>query len=178
MSKSLLFVGSAKYFPNKDAIAWLVNELMPKIKKIDPTIKLHIVGSYKIDFTNNEICENVIFEGFVSNKELELSHLNADLFICPVVLGAGIKVKLLEASSYGIPILATKESLSGIDFLNNAAIPFNRNDTNLAKYICELLSNRTLLQDLSTKAVNQLQLALSTRGDLLDCINRKTNDTI
>ena len=43
-NKRILFIGNLTYLPNKLACSFFINNVMPKIIKIDPKIEFHIVG--------------------------------------------------------------------------------------------------------------------------------------
>lgn len=164
-TRRLLFVGSAAYFPNRDAIEWLAREFMPAVTSLAPDVVLHIAGTASSDLSGPECASNVVFEGFVSEEKLEWLHRMAELFICPVVLGSGIKIKILEASSYGLPIAATPESLRGISFLEGASLQINR--ASAAASVVQLLNDPQRLASMRDLALAQLNIARSRRGQLL-----------
>lgn len=168
-SKKIIFVGSPKYFPNKDAIDWLVYQLMPEIKVINSEISLHLVGA-DADLWRDSCLERIFFEGFVSDEKLGELHQGADVFICPVVLGAGIKIKVLEAASYGVPIVATSESLEGIDFLQDVAVCISRNAVNAAEKLVELIYSKESLQDISDRQILKLKEAKKSRVGIKEVI--------
>jgi hypothetical protein len=167
-AKSILFVGSAQYFPNKEAIFWMIQKLMPEIRRIDSTITLTLVGTSRQDMGLIDDIPGIDFAGFVSDEQLHALHLACDLFICPIVVGGGIKMKLLEACSYGMPIIATEESLRGIEFLHDVAPRLSREPCTDARSIVTLMGNPTKLLEMRDKIVNVQVLARSKRPFLLD----------
>jgi glycosyltransferase involved in cell wall biosynthesis len=167
--KNLLFVGSAKYFPNKEAIEWLVGSLVPELQRGDPAIVLHIAGSSAGDLGYAQNPSGVEFHGFVSDARLDELHRQAALFICPVVLGAGIKIKLLEAASYGLPTTATAESLAGIDFLSGIALQIERGaPAAAANKIAALINEPAQLAAMSQATALALADTLAARVSLID----------
>lgn len=168
-TKRLLFVGSAKYFPNKDAIVWLVESLLPALLAADPDIRLDIAGTTFEEVGTAPAPAGVTFHGFVSDQVLDDLHRQAALFICPVVLGAGIKIKMLEAASYGLPSAATAASLAGIDFLTGIALRIDRDDpADAARQIAILLADPDRLNALGAAGLQALKAAIATRVSLLD----------
>jgi len=115
-SKTILFVGGTDYYPNYEAVDWIVKVLMPALNKIDNKVTCMIVGNSE-NYKYKHLSPNVFFPGRIDDNELEKLYCSSNIFISPVILGSGIKVKVLTALSYGIPILCTKESLNGIDYL-------------------------------------------------------------
>lgn len=164
-TKNLLFVGSAGYFPNKEAIEWLVNGLMPRVHSLDPSIQLKIVGTKKEDVSAVD-CKNVEFCGFVSYDRLVALHYGSDLFISPVVLGSGIKIKVLEASAYGMPIAASKESLRGVDYLSEVVCTISRDVEEAARSIVQLLNDSQGLLKMHDQIFVALQRAIGERDSL------------
>lgn len=176
-TKNLLFVGSAKYFPNKDAIRWLVDSLMPALREVDPAVTLHVAGSASHELGYDADPVGTIFHGFVSDARLDALHREAALFVCPVVLGAGIKIKMLEAASYGLPSAATPASLLGINFLHDAALQIDREvPASAAAKIAELLRNPDALKAISTSAVHGLKAAIHARASLLEHIRTTVSE--
>ena len=150
--KTILFVGASTYYPNKDALIWLVKKCFPLIQKMDSDIRLIVCGTkleaIKSSLNGTSLC-NVDFRGFVSDSELHRAHMEADLFICPIVLGSGIKLKVLEAISYSMPIAATSEALNGIDFVKINPILFRDNAYISASNIVKLINDKAQLTTLS-----------------------------
>jgi glycosyltransferase involved in cell wall biosynthesis len=57
---------------------------------------------------------NLLFTGFVKDFA---SHLrSADCLLCPIDLGGGTKIKLIESAAAGLPIVAFAESIRGTEF--------------------------------------------------------------
>jgi glycosyltransferase involved in cell wall biosynthesis len=163
----LLFVGSLHYFPNKDAILWLVEEFMPQLSAILPEAVLHIAGTSLEELPNLSVPQNVVFEGFVSRDRLDELHHISTAFVCPVILGSGVKIKVLEASSYGLPIAATSESLRGIEFLKGVAVEISRNPIEAALALKALIENQDKLEAVSTKILQGLNESLAQRDPLI-----------
>ncbi|MBO7431778.1 MAG: glycosyltransferase [Elusimicrobia bacterium] len=112
--KSLVFVGHYKHFPNLDAIVYFVKNIYPKVIEKIPNIKLYIVGSGVTKAVEDLKSDNIIITGEIEDIRQYLKRPN--IFIAPVRLGGGIKGKVLEAMAMGVPVVATKEAVSGIDY--------------------------------------------------------------
>ena len=55
--------------------------------------------------------------------------------------GSGMKVKVMEAMAYGVPVVTTWEGVEGIDYENGRHCWVGESDEELAAYICRLLEN-------------------------------------
>lgn len=113
--KKLLFVGSS-YYPNVIGIRWFVKNVLPEL---DKNIQLVIVGR-GLEFLKNEFQDPRV--NVVGTVETPVPYyLDADIFIAPLFDGGGMKVKSIEAISYGRCFVGTEESLHGFwEELSNA----------------------------------------------------------
>ncbi len=112
---TLLFVGAMDWYPNVRGIQWFAEKVMPLLPS---NVRLHIVGRNAKPALSKLINSNI--QVYTDVESVESFYLDADLFISPVFEGSGINLKILEAASFGIPIIATPFSLRGftLDFLD------------------------------------------------------------
>ncbi|WP_458207720.1 glycosyltransferase family 4 protein [Haladaptatus sp. NG-SE-30] len=99
-----LFVGAYDYEPNADAAEKIVRELAPAL----PDIEFLLVGRNP---PNNDRA-NVHTPGFVEHLPDALSL--ADVAICPLTLGSGTKLKMMDYLAAGLPIVTTHVGAQGI----------------------------------------------------------------
>ncbi len=168
--RRLLFVGSPGHFPNIEAARWLACNLMPRIRTLCLDTQLHIVGCAKADISGEMAVDGVIFEGFVTKERLDELHRIAEIFVCPVVLGSGVKIKVLEAVAFGLPIVASIESLRGIDFLLGNAVTITRDVGAAATRIVDLLNSPETLRKMSESGQIALRDAILKRKNLSEVI--------
>ena len=111
----LLFNGSLSYGPNVSAIKFILDTLLPNLKKLEfQNFKILICGKGLSATLEQRITaeQQVIYAGFV--PEIEPYFLAADIFINPVNEGGGIKTKLVEALAYGLTSISTSNGALGI----------------------------------------------------------------
>jgi glycosyltransferase involved in cell wall biosynthesis len=108
----LLYVGSS-YKPNAEGLAFFFAECFPRVLARFPDVTLSVAGSV-CDGLNvpANVARNVKLLGFVD--DLAEAYGRARVFICPLLSGAGTKVKLGEAMSYALPIVTTGVGASGM----------------------------------------------------------------
>lgn len=113
----LLFVGSLDYYPNEEAVTWFIREVLPKLRASKDQWELHVVGySSKIKFIKLlNRTDGVIYHGQV--EDLTPIYANAYQIISPLHAGGGTKLKIMEAMMYGRPIIATNESVYGLELV-------------------------------------------------------------
>ena len=109
------FVASEPHFPNQDALAWLLEEIWPKISAALPSAKLNIVGDWSEKTRSRLAGPKVNFTGFVPDLS---PVLKGSVQLVPLRIGSGIRVKILVALALGAPVVTTRiggEGLMGID---------------------------------------------------------------
>ena len=116
-SNYLLFSGSLEFFPHYHGIKWFIKEIFYEFIKEYPNIKLKITGKVNKKIKKElSTYNNIEFTGFVSDKDLEELLLNCNYMVIPIIKGSGIKIKLLEALSMGIPTIVTEHCYEGMPF--------------------------------------------------------------
>jgi glycosyltransferase involved in cell wall biosynthesis len=109
----LLFTGNFEYGPNVDAARVLVTELLPHIRAACPHVHVRLAGvAAARALADVAALPGVSVAGEVPEMRAEL--LQAEVYIAPLRLGAGIKNKVLEAMAAGCPVAGTPISLDGI----------------------------------------------------------------
>ena len=110
---TMLFVGSFRHLPNHEALAWFAAEVMPRVRSHRPGARLVIVGSDfppVLDHLSNN--PHIILTGFVPDIRRPLQ--DYAVFVCPILSGSGVRVKLLEAFAAGIPVVSTTMGAEGL----------------------------------------------------------------
>lgn len=108
----LLFVGNFSYPPNVDAAMWMAREVLPLIRAVRPDAVLRLVGSDPPPELTALASPHIQVTGRVEDVRPE--YAAADVFLCGLRVGAGIKNKVLEALAMGCAVVATPISADGI----------------------------------------------------------------
>lgn len=110
-SKTIFFTGEYKWFPNKEAIDWLVKEIFPKIKEKIPAAKLLIVGKHLPKWLRG------LKDAGVDEEVADIrdAYKKADVFLAPLKSGSGTKYKILEAMAMGVPVVTTFVGAEGLE---------------------------------------------------------------
>ena len=113
----LSFVGPAKHTPNYVGLKWFLENCWNALLEKDSSYVLKIIGNWPEE-KRNEIKQkykNIEFLGFVPNLADALSNT---IMIVPITVGSGIRMKILEAASLGIPFVSTSVGAEGLPFEN------------------------------------------------------------
>lgn len=110
---NLLFVGS-KFPPNQQGIEWFIKHVMPLLPD---NVCLYVVGR-EMEYLQSEVQLPPSVKAIGGVNDLAEWYRKADIVICPIFEGGGMKTKTAEAMQHGKPILGTKESFEGynVDF--------------------------------------------------------------
>lgn len=111
--KILSFVGPEYHTPNKLGMEWFLKNVWVNLKKNSPEYKLNIIGVWTKQTIARWTSEfpDVCFLGFVEDLAEVLSN---SVMIVPIFVGSGIRMKILEAMSIGIPYVSTEVGAEGI----------------------------------------------------------------
>jgi glycosyltransferase involved in cell wall biosynthesis len=113
-SNALLFVGTLKYAPNRDAVRFFSCEVLPRIRQEIPGAELVVAGELPAgerDWLPQ--CAGVRLLGRV--EDLAPLIRGAALEVAPLLKGLGTRIKILEALSFGKPVVSTGIGAYGIE---------------------------------------------------------------
>lgn len=110
INRNILFYGAMARRENYESAIWFIENVMPLLK--DEKVNFVVVGSRPHKSLLAKQSKNVVITGYVEYVESYLEH--SLCLVAPLVLGAGIKVKILEAMSSGIPVLTNTIGIEGI----------------------------------------------------------------
>jgi glycosyltransferase involved in cell wall biosynthesis len=104
-SADALFIGHYPHFPNEDAAVHLCRDVLPRLKRRVPQARVMLVGSSPTEAVRALASPDVHVIGTVPDVAPHL--WSNGLFLAPMRRGFGIKGKILEAFSAGLPVVAT-----------------------------------------------------------------------
>lgn len=115
-NKTVVFTGRMDYKPNIDAMNWFVEEILPLIQRSVPEVKLLIVGRDPAP-TIQDLgqVDGVHVTGKVD--DVRPYYERSSVFITPLRLGGGTRLKILEAMSMEMPVVSTSMGCEGLNIL-------------------------------------------------------------
>ena len=142
----IIYSGSYLFKPNKDAIDYLNNKIMPQLTKMIPNLKLLLTGG---GFYKNYPW--IINKGIVSKNNLYNLIYHSKLMCVPLNFGSGTRIKIIESLSIGAIVLSTKKGIEGIR-LKNTKPPFVENNRKtFTKEIYKIIKNNKKIRKKSSK---------------------------
>lgn len=147
---TVLFVGTFKWLPNKDAVDLIVEKIWPKVIKEIPNAKLKIVGfspTEKIKKYGSDSSIDVL--GGI--PDIRDAFATSHMLLAPIRSGKGTRFKVLEAMVTGTPVVATNLAVEGIEVNPGENVLTADSAIKLANLTIEVLKDKKLQQKLATE---------------------------
>lgn len=109
-TKDIVFYGAMSRQDNYDSAIWFIENVFYKLA--NKNIRFIIIGSKPVDKLKAYANKRIIITGFVESVIPYFEH--SLCLVAPLVSGAGIKIKILEALSAGIPVVTNHIGMEGI----------------------------------------------------------------
>lgn len=107
----LLFLGNLSHRPNADAVHHFIRDIFPLVKRALPGVKFYVVGDRVTPEIAAYASADIEVLGYV--PDIEPLFRDCRLMVVPLRYGAGIKGKLGESLSYGLPVVTTPTGAEG-----------------------------------------------------------------
>jgi len=137
---TMLFLGSFRHEPNRIAVEWFLTHVMPRIVERQPEAKLVLAGSDPPPaHAYADFAGAVRMLGFVEDVREPLGRYA--VFVCPILSGSGVRVKLLEAYAAGIPVVSTRVGAEGLAGKDGEFCAVSDDPAGFAEHILALFEN-------------------------------------
>lgn len=164
---NVLWMGGFGWYPNAEGVTWFAREIFPllgeKLKRNN--IVLHFCGSNppeELRALHDGV--NVLVHGFVEDINAMLDQ--AHLLMVPLLSGAGIRVKIIEAMSAGLPVLSTSKGCEGVGAEDGLNIIIRDEAAEFAKAIIQASHEPERLENLSREALQLMEDQYSIEASL------------
>ncbi len=141
--RDMLFVAgwlAGSESPNVDALVWFVERVLPRVRAAIPWAKVRVTGASPPPEVRALASDGVQICGFVD--DLAAAYTAARAVIAPIRVGAGVKLKTVEALEYAVPTVATLIGAEGIDLGGHAdALAITDDEAAYADRLIELLTD-------------------------------------
>jgi len=165
--ETMLFLGSFRHLPNQEALDWFTRKVLPKVVERSNKARLVIVGAEpppKHSLPN--LPDNIELRGYVDDVREPLSRYS--VFVCPILSGSGMRVKLLEAFAAGIPVVSTSIGAEGLTAKDGEICSLANDPAEFAGKILELFEHGEKARALAVRAREQVvktrDMAVLTRN--------------
>lgn len=147
--QGLLFVGSYEHPPNIDAARLLVREVLPRVAaKLGPA-RLVLAGANPTPEIQRLAADTIEVPGWVD--DLTPLFDRARVFVAPLRYGAGVKGKIGEALSKGLPIVTTSIGAEGLELVDRKHALIVEDVDGIVGAVVELCADDQLWKHLSNE---------------------------
>ncbi len=153
----MLFVGNLNYYPNQDALAFFIDDVLPvlrsRTKRRDaaPAISFTIIGSGKWPGRHRyRSIADCRYIGFVD--DVSSYYAQADVVVVPLRAGGGTRIKVLEAFSFKRPVVTTSIGVEGIDVEHEKHVLIADQPEHFAEMCCRIMKDQQLSTKLTTNS--------------------------
>jgi glycosyltransferase involved in cell wall biosynthesis len=150
---SLFHLGAMNWQPNIEAVDYIL-DLWPEIRSKNTELEFHIAGIYAENEFDSNQAEGIIVDGYVENLEAFIE--NSGILLTPIQSGSGVRIKILEMMSHGIPVITTSLGAQGLSSLDGVQIANSKDEIIAAVY--ELVNDENKRRDLGMKAKSYINL--------------------
>ncbi len=149
-SNNILFIGPLNYYPNRQGVRFFAEKVLPLIRKKKPDVKVTVIGAYGSshrEFLHS--LEGIDFLGRVENIAPFIH--NTAIEVVPILEGMGTRIKILEALSFGKPVVATSVGAYGIELSEEEGLFRTDDPEEMAEICMDLMGNPAKRMELGRK---------------------------
>ena len=159
--KDLLFVGGFQHPPNVDAVHFFAEEIWPQVRAQLPEVQAQIIGSkMPEDLREYGRCAGLNMLGFVEDLQPYLD--GCRISIAPLRYGAGVKGKVNQSMSYGLPVVATPAAVEGMFLRHGEEVLIAESGDAFAREILRLYEDTDLWNRLSQAGLENVRTRFSS----------------
>jgi polysaccharide biosynthesis protein PslH len=151
-SNQVIFLGTMFWPPNIEGVLWFAEEVLPRIVAQRPETHFVIAGKnpppavQKLAEAGSPLAGHVTVTGFVADPEPLLSR--SAVFVVPLKAGGGMRVKIVDAWQWGLPIVSTTIGAEGLEIRPGENILIADDPESFATAVLRLLADPQLAQTL------------------------------
>lgn len=143
-----LFLGSND-IKNVSSLTFFLESVLPIVRQQIPNFKVIIVG--KISSELSQKFTDPLLEWHAQMPNLEDIYSLADIVINPSLFGTGLKIKTIEALSFGKYVITTSSGASGLENENSRSLYMEDQPQDFADKIVAVYLDNTLRQRMDSE---------------------------
>lgn len=153
----IVFTGSMDWLPNIDAVVWFCREILPLVKRVFPGVVFYAVGRRPVAeiVQLGEKNPSIIVTGDVDDIRPFLAQ--ASVFVVPIRIGGGTRLKIFEAMAVGNPVVSTTIGAEGLPVVDGKDVLLADDPLFFSECIVRLLNDRTLAKLLGVAARRKVE---------------------
>jgi len=156
-AENLVFTGSMDWLPNEDAIRYFTEQILPRVKQEVPNVTLTVVGRnpYPGLLELSKRDPAVIVTGRVDDVRPYMDE--AAVYIVPLRIGGGTRLKIYEAMAMEKPIVSTSIGAEGLPLENGQEIVLADTPETFAAAVVKLIRQPELAEEIGQRAAAKVR---------------------
>lgn len=146
----IAFLGGFGHPPNKAAVLFFIQQVMPILQHQLPEANFRIYGSNIGEEIKSLAGGNVIVEGYI--EDVAGVYDSCRVFIAPLLAGAGIKGKVIDALAHGTPSVVTPIAAEGTQLRHELEVMIAETAQEWADAVTRLYTEQVLWEKTSRAA--------------------------
>lgn len=147
----IAFVGGMNYQPNADAAFWFIEKVLPVIRETRPDVRLRVIGRDPPSALRRLAVKSEGIEVTGTVEEVLPLLRECVMLVVPLRAGSGVRLKIMESLSAGLPIVSTRIGAEGLPLEDGADLLMADDAPAFAKAVLRLLEDPELRQSLAEK---------------------------
>lgn len=149
---NLVMASGMNWFPNRDAVLYMCDEIWPRLCAKMPDLSWTVVGASPpqrlLDLARHD--SRITVTGFVDDVRPYLDR--AEIYLCPMRDGGGTRLKILDALAMSKPIVSTTLGCEGIDVTPGVDVLLADTPDEFVEQVARLRSDSFLRQSIANAA--------------------------
>jgi glycosyltransferase involved in cell wall biosynthesis len=148
----VLFLGSLDNSNNVDALRWFLQEAWGRVLEHCPATHLIVVGRRPSKAVFDLVARAPSATVMADLPDIDVAFVTAGVFINPMRRGAGVNIKVIEATGRSVPVVCTSVGLRGLGLVPNVHALVADEPGDFADAVCRLLRDQGLAERLASAA--------------------------
>lgn len=149
-SGSIVFSGGTNWFPNRDALGWFAETILPLIRaqRCDPTVEW--IGHSTTEEQGTFGAQGIHLTGYVD--DIRSGVRGAACYVVPLRVGGGTRLKILDAWAMGKAVVSTSVGCEGLSACDGDNILIRDEPEAFASAVVQVLRDPGLRERLGRSA--------------------------
>lgn len=151
-TKGILFLGNFNHPPNREAVKFFSRNVLPVLRKWLPGVCFNVAGTRSDVALSDLSCDGLRVLGHVADLDELLA--GARVFVAPLLSGAGLKGKVIDAISRGVPCVLSPIAAEGTGLVDEHDCLIAERPDQWADAVCRFYTDETLWTKIGKNALD------------------------
>jgi glycosyltransferase involved in cell wall biosynthesis len=153
--RDIMFIGGFNHPPNGDAVSYFLDAIWPAVRSEIPEARFFVVGDAPPDDEQWSREANVIVTGRVPDVAEYFDRCRVS--VAPLRYGAGVKGKITQSLSYGVPVVATPVAVEGMHLIDGESVLVASDAGDFARAVVRLYTDERLWAKVSANGLDNVK---------------------